>query len=250
MLLPPGGLLLLALLGMLLLAGRRRGGWTVLGTSIGLLWLLSIQPVAAGLTRLSEHYQALDLLSPADQGRISEARAIVILGGPDDRIHAPEYENEPAASLELLERLNYGAYLSRKTSLPILVTSGSINSYTMAVSLGRDFGTPARWVDYRARDTFENASNSAAILLPSGIRTVLLVTSSTHMLRSVHEFEAAGFKVIPAPVGGTSTTHPRQIIDFIPTPDSLLRSQRALYELLGEPVRLFLTRLNIRRHAT
>ncbi len=64
----------------------------------------------------------------------------MILGGAEERFLAPEYPGrQPAMSLELLERLNYGAWLSRITHLPILVTSDRGNAVAMAVSLRRDF---------------------------------------------------------------------------------------------------------------
>ena len=63
----------------------------------------------------SEHYPPLDLPRAAD------AQAIVILGGGGQRSFAPEYGG-PAADPVLLEKLNYGAFIARKTGLPILVT--------------------------------------------------------------------------------------------------------------------------------
>ncbi len=77
---------------------------------------------------------------------------------------APEYGGQPAAELELLVRLNYGAWLSRRLQLPILVTSDPRNVAAMAVELSRGFQTPARWVDPSSHDTFENARNCAALL--------------------------------------------------------------------------------------
>ena len=80
--------------------------------------------------------------------------------------------------LELLERLNYGAWLSRMTHLPILLSSDYGNAAAMAVSLNRDFQVPARWVEWRSLDTFENARNSAVILRANHVNSILLVTSS------------------------------------------------------------------------
>ena len=247
LMLPPGGLLLLAALGALLAARRHRGGWALLAASLALLWALSTQLVADRLTRFSEHYPALDTVSAADLGRLSRAQAIVILGGPGDRFVAPEYGGDAAIEQDLLERVNYGAYLAHRTSLPILVTSAWENAFAMRTSLQRDFGIQPRWVEFHARDTFENARNSAAMLLPGGTHTILLVTSSTHMLRSTREFEAAGFTVIPAPIGLSQGRYERPPFNLIPDSDSLMRSQRALYELAGEPLRELMSALHIRR---
>ena len=70
LLLPPAGLLLLAALGVWLLARRgsgdvaRKAGVTLAAAGLATLWLLSTPVIADGLTRLAEHYPALDLSRP------------------------------------------------------------------------------------------------------------------------------------------------------------------------------------------
>jgi uncharacterized SAM-binding protein YcdF (DUF218 family) len=196
LLLPPMGLLILAVLGAVLLALKhRRSGWSCLIAGLVAMWLLSMQVVADQLTRLTEEYPAFDSAKPTN------AQAIVILGGGVDRFSAHEYPGrQPAVSLELLERVNYGAWLSRITHLPILVTSDGDNAWGMAVALTRDFQVPPRWVDWRAHDTFDNARNSAALLRNNNLNSILLVTSDVHMLRATREFLATGLQVTPAPV--------------------------------------------------
>jgi|HubBroStandDraft_2_1064218.scaffolds.fasta_scaffold142140_1 uncharacterized SAM-binding protein YcdF (DUF218 family) len=240
LLLPPFGLLILTILGALLIALRhRRSGWTCLITGLALTWLLSVPLVADQLSRLVEVYPAFD---PAQR---VDAQAIVILGGDGNRL-APEYGGQPAADLELLERLNYGAWLSRNTHLPILVTSDPRNVQAMAASLARDFQTPPRWVESFARDTFDNARNSVAMLRADHVNSILLVTSSTHMRRAMGEFTATGIAVTAAPVH-VQPRHDDGLFPFLPSPDGMLRSNRALYELLGEPVREAFVALNLRR---
>ncbi|HEY1900368.1 MAG TPA: YdcF family protein [Steroidobacteraceae bacterium] len=239
--LPPLGLLILAVLGAVLIRlHHRRSGWTCLSIGLGLLWLLCTPLVADELTRLTEVYPAFDPAKP------THAQAIVILGGPDQRFRAPEYGGQPAASLELLERLNYGAWLSRITHLPILITSDPGNVWTMAVSLTRDFQVQPRWVDWKAHDTFENARNSALMLRANHVNSILLVTSSTHMLRATREFLATGLQVTAAPV---HVLPRRGYADsgLLPTADAMMYSNRAIYELLGERVRELFVLLHIRR---
>ncbi len=240
-LLPPTGLLALVVLGAVLLVLRhRRSGWSCLIAGLAALWLLSMPVVADGLTRLVEVYPAFDPSKPTN------AQAIVILGGTDQRFSAPEYGGQPAASLELLERLNYGAWLSRVMHLPILITSDPGNVWTMAVSLRRDFQAPPRWVDLKSHDTFENARNSAAVLRANNVSSILLVTSSTHMLRSMREFLATGLQVTAAPVHvlGRSAY---SVSGLLPTSESMMYSNRAIYELLGERVRELFVALKVRR---
>ncbi len=238
---PPVGLLLLAILGAILLGRRhRRSGWTCLIAALSLLWLLSMPIVADGLTSLVQKYPAFNPAGATD------AQAIVILGGPGNRNHAPEYAGQPAVELDLLERLNYGAWLSRKTHLPILVTSDPSNAFSMAVSLNRDFQVPPHWVDWRSRDTFENARNSALMLRADHVHSILLVTSTTHMLRAMREFSATGLAVTAAPV---HVLVPRDagLRWYLPGPEAMLRSNRAVYELIGERVRELFVVLHLRR---
>jgi uncharacterized SAM-binding protein YcdF (DUF218 family) len=241
LLLPPVGLLLLAMLGTILRAWRyRRVGLTCQIAGLSLLWLLSMPIVADGLTRLVQQYPAFD---PASA---SNAQAIVILGGPGNRNHAPEYGGRPAAELDLLVRLNYGAWLARKTHLPVLLSSDPGNVFAMAVSLSRDFQVPPRWVDWKSHDTFENARNSAAMLRGAHVNSIVLVTSTTHMVRAVREFSATGLAVTAAPVqvlGGSDVN----LFSYLPGPEGMLRSNRAIYELIGEPVRELLAALHLRR---
>jgi uncharacterized SAM-binding protein YcdF (DUF218 family) len=241
-LLPPMGLLIVAVLGAVLLAlNHRRSGWGCLITSLVAMWLLSMQVVADQLTLLTQVYP------PFDSAKPTNARAIVILGGAEDRFLATEYPGrQPAVSLELLERVSYGAWLSRITHLPILVTSVGGNAVAMAVSLKRDFQVTPRWVDWRAHDTFENARNCAILLRADHVNSILLVTSDVHMLRATREFLATGLQVTPAPVH-VLIHHKYLPADYLPSGQGMMYSNRAIYELVGERVRELFVVLHFRR---
>jgi uncharacterized SAM-binding protein YcdF (DUF218 family) len=238
--LPPAGPLLLALLGLLLLKRRPVLARICLIAGVGSLWLLSTPIVADGITRLVERYPPLDLQLAAN------AQAIVILGGGGQRGLAPEYAG-PAADPFLLERLSYGAYLAQKTGLPVLVTGFSLEAHAMHDTLQRNFGIEARWIDDRAYDTFQNARNSALLLKADGVRRIVLVTRATHMWRSVQEFTDAGLQIVPAPMGILAHRE-FGILRYLPNPDALWRSHVAIYEMLGEPARMFLSATHLRRH--
>jgi uncharacterized SAM-binding protein YcdF (DUF218 family) len=148
--------------------------------------------------------------------------------------------------LELLERLNYGAWLSRTTHLPILVTADYGNAWAMALVLKRDFQVPTRWVEWKSRDTYENARNSAVMLRAANVKSILLVTSSSHMLRATREFRATGLQVTPAPVH-VLTGARFGVLSFLPTADAMMDSNRAVYELIGERAREVMAALDLRR---
>ena len=240
LILPPTGPLLLALLGFALLKARPTFARICLGAGLATLWLLSTPIVSDALTGLVELYPPLDFRQAA------QSQAIVILGGGGERDFAPEYGG-PAAEPFLFERLSYGAYIAKKTALPVLITGNSHEGRAMHDSLQRNFAIEARWIDDQAYDTFENARNSARILTAEGVHRIILVTHATHMRRAMQEFTAAGFDAVAAPVGMLAAR------DFgplrlVPNPEALQRSQMAIYELIGEPVRIFLSASHLRRH--
>lgn len=238
--LPPSSPLLLAMAGLLLLRRAPRSGRILIAIGVLSLWLLSTPIVADGLSALVERYPPLDLTQP------TQAQAIVILGGGGYRGFAPEYGG-PDAEPYMLERLAYGAYLSRRTGLPILVTGFKQEAVAMRVTLQRAFGLETRWIDDQSYDTFQNASNSARLLQADGVRRVILVTRATHLWRATREFVATGMQVDPAPSGGMEL-HDGFPFGYLPETNALLRSHNAIYEALGEEVRQILARSHLRRH--
>jgi uncharacterized SAM-binding protein YcdF (DUF218 family) len=238
LLLPPASSLILALIGALLLRRHRRWAIALMILSAVSLWLFSTAFIADALSRLAERYPALDLSQPTD------AQAIVIIGGGGIRNFAPEYGG-PAPEYVLLDRLSYGAFVARRTGLPILVSGAPDEAIVMQTSLARDFGMTVRWIEGESRDTYENARFSARILQGIGIKRIILVTMSTHMFRAAQEFHGAGFEVTPAPSGVWTLREPGAM-RFIPSPAALMRSNAAVYELLGEPARRLQAALAVR----
>jgi uncharacterized SAM-binding protein YcdF (DUF218 family) len=116
----------------------------------------------------------------------------------------------------------------------------------MSTTLSRDLGISARWVENQSGDTYENARFSARLLRTAGVHRIVLVTESTHEWRAAHEFMAAGFEVVPAPVGGdVPCVHGPA--GFIPGHTGLTCSYFALYELIGEPAREVMAALHLRK---
>jgi uncharacterized SAM-binding protein YcdF (DUF218 family) len=241
--LPPAGLVILAALGMVLLLARakpvRRTGYGLLAASLAALWLLSTPVFADWLQRAVQRCPPLDLSQPV------EADAIVILGGGEHRSWAPEYVGS-AAGRGLLERLSYGAYLERKTHLPVVVSGMPEEVLAMQSTLLRDYGIEISWADGRSRDTFENAQFSAQLLAPKKLLRILLVTSATHEWRAMQEFRSAGFQVVPAPAEVWASRE-EQRFPWVANAGGLQRSSEALYELLGDAVRQFLAATHLRR---
>ncbi|SRR6266446_4586173 len=157
-------------------------------------------------------FNALQIYPPLTTSNLSAATkgpltAIVILTA-GSRGAAAEFEgefgNETVDALSL-ERVRYGAYLARKTDLPILVSGGLGSSDENSLAslmtnvLWTDYGMRAKWLESRSINTAENAIFSAEILKHARVNRILLVTHAWHMKRAVAAFAANGMVVIPAP---------------------------------------------------
>ena len=240
LILPPAGPLLLAFLGLLLTVRRRTLGMSLAIAAVCSLWLLSTPAVGDLLCHMVERYPPLDLSRPVT------AQAIVILGGGGAR-NAPEFGGW-ALEGATLDRVVYGAFLARHTSLPILVSGSPDEALGMKTTLTRDLNVPPRWIEGNSHDTYQNTEFSTPLLRAAGVHRILLVTTGTHEWRAAHEFMAAGFDVVPAPANsGVDRTH--DVSGLLPSPEALNRSYSALYEMLGEPVRQVMAALHIRRQA-
>lgn len=197
LLVPPLNLAVIAAIAFFFV--RRRAGRVVLGLALAGLLILSVPLVGnellLSLERLPEGVAA------------SKPGAIVVLGAElraeaDPEGGPPSWDVGPLS----LERTRAAASLARRTGLPVLVSGGIAGSEPVAVgtvmarSLGDDFGVPARWVETRSRDTWENARFSAALLRASGIGTVYVVTHAWHMPRALLAFRHEGIAAVPAPV--------------------------------------------------
>jgi uncharacterized SAM-binding protein YcdF (DUF218 family) len=238
LLLPPAGPLLLASVGALLLWRRYRWGWVLLIGSLASLWLVSTPWVADFLSARAERYPALNL------ERATAAQAIVVISGGGTRLNAPEYAG-PVADPVLFERVAYGAYLAKRTALPLLISGTPVETIAMQATLVRNFGVSARWIENQSHDTYQNARFTARLVQADGIRRIILVTSSTHEWRAVHEFMEAGFAVDPAPEGMLAARE-KGVFSFVPGPGALARSHAAIYELLGEQARKIQAAIGIR----
>jgi uncharacterized SAM-binding protein YcdF (DUF218 family) len=156
--------------------------------------------VAAALTRSLEwRYLPPETLPKAD--------VIVVLGGGTD---AAEY---PRSTVELNsggDRVIYAGYLYKQGAAPHLLLSGGNISWlgstpsTPATEMAEvltwmDIPEEALWLQPESQNTYEDALYSAKMLKEKGINRIILVTTASHMPRSVALFEKQGLEVVPAP---------------------------------------------------
>ncbi|WP_160108310.1 YdcF family protein [Pseudomonas izuensis] len=237
LLLPPGILLLLLLLAWYLRRSRPRLASVCFALGLGGFWLMSLPIVVQWSAALLEREPPLALEEWVTLGQ--HADAIVVLGSGRERGDLAWGEDQPTGLG--LERQRYAARLAKASGLPIL-TSGGLHYGTppteaklMADSLRDDFGVSVRWQEGRSRTTWENAQLSAEVLLPEGIKRVVLVTQAWHMPRAVWSFRKAGFEVVPAPMGFLGTDdNGKPLGGWMPEINAIWRSGQLINEAVGQ----------------
>ena len=228
--LPPTGFVVLIVVGLLL-----RGGWSRLGRR--LTWAALIALILLGMPIVSDTMlRALESDLPTTPPADHPPQAIVVLSAGLIRTHQEKLGARPDSLT--LDRLRTAAMMHRRTGLPVLVSGGVPRfggpalAEVMAQSLNDDFQTPARWIEAKSIDTWENARFSADILHAQGITSIYLVTHSWHMRRALLAFQATGLTVTAAP---TSLDDPPgfDLSDFIPRAAGWQTGYYALHEWIG-----------------
>ncbi|WP_193069184.1 YdcF family protein [Pseudomonas sp. K5] len=236
LLLPPGILLLLLALAWWFRRSRPRLAGCCFALGLGGLWLMSLPIMVEWGARALETAPPLAREDWSSLAR--RADAIVVLGSGRER-GDPAWGSDQPTGIGL-ERQRYAARLAKASGLPVL-TSGGLHYGTppseaelMAVSMRDDFDVAVRWKEERSRTTWENAQMSAEILLPEGIKRVVVVTQAWHMPRAVWSFEKAGFSVVPAPVGFLGEDNARPLGGWMPEFKSVWQSGQLLNEAVGQ----------------
>lgn len=230
LLLPPGNGLALLVLAFL---GRRRRWALALAVFGGLLLLLQSLPLV-GTALMGTLEDRAGAWSPEMTG----AQAIVVLGS--GLIRPVDAFGGETASERTLVRVRRAAQLARQTQLPVLVSGGrplqaeSSEAAVMAAILEDEFGVPVRWREEDSLDTAGNASFSARMLAPAGVKRIVLVTQAFHMPRARLLFAAQGFEVIPAPTHFVAMNgRAFEAGSLFPAASALHHSYYALHEWLG-----------------
>lgn len=244
LLLPPTPFVLLVLVGGGLMRRSRGVAWALLlAGALGTWWMCT--PVAA--TALTE----LLLRPPPALGtdqiaslKKAPKTAIVVLGGGRKSL-APEYGVSDLNHFGV-ERLRYGLWLSRQTSLPVAFSGGlghgsqpgSAEGEIAARMAAAEFGQPLRWTESESRDTNENATRTLPLMRTQGIEHIVLVTHGFHMRRALAAFERAAqrastpMKLTPAPMGLDAPIR-GDWHDWLPSRAGFDKVNIALHEWLG-----------------
>ena len=239
---PLGLSCLLLLLALWLSYKRSRKTWIPILLALMILLVASSSRVGNYLIASLEHqYLPLD--------PVPSAEAIVILGG------ATRNQEPPRIIPDLNERgdrLLYGAKLYQDGAAPKIILTGGRFPWFGADTSEADsmatvlelMGVPpdAMILESQSLNTHQNAVFTKKILERENIRRILLVTSATHMPRSLAIFRKQGIKAIPAPADYTMSDrdliehrHSREssLLSLLPNSGSLDNTSDALREYLG-----------------
>jgi uncharacterized SAM-binding protein YcdF (DUF218 family) len=199
---PGTAAILLALLGLALLwRGRRWGRWPAL-FGIGFLGLMALLPLDQPVLRPLEdrfprpatepaHIDGIVVLGGAVEQRLTEARGLPALNGAAERM------TEPVALLRRHPEARL-VFTGGTASL----APGALSEADVARQLWLDLGVPAERMSFESesRNTHENAVNTLRVVRPKPGETWLLITSASHMPRSMGVFRKAGWRITAWPV--------------------------------------------------
>jgi uncharacterized SAM-binding protein YcdF (DUF218 family) len=228
--LPPTLFVILIVAGLLFRGRWQRAGRWLTWTSLIALILFGMPVVSGSLLLALE--TGLPMTPPADH----PPQAIVVLSAEYSRTRDEALGFRPGQLS--LYRLRTAAALHRRTGLPILVSGGVGQPHApaladvLAQSLKDDFQTPARWVETKSNDTWQNAHFSAAILRANGITSIYLVTHAWHMRRALVAFRDTGLTVTAAPTSLDEPLGP-DLEDFLPRAAGWQTGYFAVHEWIG-----------------
>ena len=229
-------LLVTTALGALLLFSTRgqRLGRRLVAVAAALGLLLWIVPLGSWwLGALETSFVAPELPARVD--------GIVVLGGDVDT-GLVKRAGAFAGGAGGMPRLAATAALARRYPEARIVFSGGSGALfapedrdaDAARPLLAQLGVPAARISFedRSRNTFENAVESLRVAAPLPGETWVLVTSASHMPRSVGCFRRAGWRVIPFPVD--QRADPAETLSLTRTPARRLGEfDRAMKETIG-----------------
>ncbi len=194
--------LLIALLGLAAVwRGRRWGRWPILA-GLGLYLALLLLPLHIWVQMPLEdrfprpadappRVDGIVVLGGAVEQELTEARGIPALNGAAERMTEPVALMRRYPEARLVFTGGQGTLLH-----------GDLTEADVARQLWTDMGVPPERMLFEgaSRNTHENAVLTRALAAPRPGETWLLVTSASHMPRSVGVFRRAGWDVVPWPV--------------------------------------------------
>jgi len=227
--------LLLSTVGAVASVWWRRVGLAVLGAGLLVVWIPSTPLFSDWLQgTLESRYP------PARAETAPTAEAIVTLGGAVGVSQPPRvYPDLHGAS----DRVWHAARLYAAGKASLIVASGGTlpwkdQAFREAPVMQRllvSWGVPADSIllESTSANTYQNATNTAELVMERGIERVLLVTSALHMRRALATFRTAGVEAVPAATDYRVVDGEKTILDLLPSAGALNGSTAAIREYVG-----------------
>ncbi len=207
--------------------------------------LLSFSIILVFSSPVVSHFLVESLESKfTQQADVPKASAIVLLGGFTRPALPPRryVEVGPCG-----DRMHYAVRLFKEQRAPFIVCTGSKITFLadypgteascMASVLKDLWGIDSSSViiEDKALNTHDHGPRIRAIFDQRGMKKdIILVTSATHMYRSVKVFQKCGFTVIPAPADFWEESRLQMnIFLLLPAAEALIASTMALHEYYG-----------------
>lgn len=182
------------------------------------------------------------LWEPENEEIPSDVKNAVVLGGFADY---DEYRNSVTLS-EAAERLFKAMEMYRKRQIDTIIISGGAASITgkirpesiyarqYLINQGIDSGII--FIDTQSMNTFENAVHTEKLIRQKGMnRSVILITTASHMPRAKRCFKKAGLHAFPKSVQYFSNPNRGYIVSdyFIPSSEALKKFDALMKEWVG-----------------
>jgi len=220
-------------LGVLLIRRYSRLAKAFIVFGLSVLYLLSIRPISDALIKPLE-----SSFPPLKASSINSANVIVVLTGGVADLSWRSISPQPSRTS--LSRLVYGVTLYKQVpGTNIIISGGSGDPEKQNISeadamkdMAIALGVPAKdmLIERDSRNTIESVN---ALRRFVGDKSMVLVTSASHMKRAVAMFKKMGMNVVPAPTDYMSEQKKVSLYSLIPTANHLLTSSTAFYEYIS-----------------
>ncbi|MGB1799907.1 MAG: YdcF family protein [Gammaproteobacteria bacterium] len=235
LILPPGVFLVAFIVCLFIYFINKRAFIYSSSVLIFFFYLFSTPFFSQNLAAIIEVYNAIDIES-LDKNKSS----VIVILGCNRYSNAPEFSGSDTVSACNLVRLRYGAFLQKKTGLPIIVSGGSVYQESISEAemmkdvLVDEFNADILFAEGKSRNTMENAKEVSNLISANNFEQVILVTHASHMLRAEYSFNYYGEPIIPAPTYFYSTKDDKPFFFMLlPNIKAFNVTSIILYEIIG-----------------
>ncbi|BDU50663.1 YdcF family protein [Haliovirga abyssi] len=211
-------------------------GIVLIGTGT-ILYLFSIEPIKDLVVMPLENIYA-----PIKYKDLENADSIIMLGGGIIDNAPLSFGEKGIPSYSALARINEVIRVYNKTNkkLKILLSGGSVYGNTepeaklyrrYLISLGVNGNDIL--IDDKSRTTYENVINLKKLLKLNKFQHPILITSATHMPRSVYTFKKNQIDVIPDNCDYITRRAGYQFSSFFPSALNIEYMRRGVWEYIG-----------------